>query len=177
MPFDCEPSEIALRLVIRPIVENYFGGRCIRFRDRVGGDWRRGLRAEMLDSHFVVFDLSFNNSNVQRELDYFDTLSAASLSGRFAAYVAYRFESLTTPPSTLGETFRPADDSIDCVLYECTDQDLTNLASKLVFTMERSLTALGFEEVAGRWIRDSSVHEMTNGRDREDWLERLRPPV
>ena len=147
MPFGCEQPEIAFRLVVKPVIERVFGGQCVRYTDKLLGDWRRTLRREMLYAHLIVFDLSFYNDNVRREKAYYDTI-AIRLIEKKCVSIAYRFErdplqfkSLTDWVDRRVFQSLPHD---QCFLYDCNDVDFKDLSQHLIHRCEAALLNIGF---------------------------------
>ena len=75
MPFNVHAANLAYRKVIKPIVENRLGGKCVRLSYPVYGNWRARLRLHMLYSHITIIDVSLGNPNVADEREYFRILN------------------------------------------------------------------------------------------------------
>lgn len=182
MPFHSEQPEIAYRLVVKPLVERFFGGKCVRLTHPTVGDWRRDLRRELLYSHLAVFDLSFDNESVRLEKEYYDAFAKATVEKRYIC-ISYMWDR----PPLIGERRLPRPKvSADCLYYDCSDDDLIDFAEQLTQRMRSELVSIGFRKgIMDPWVIypqpppagldvDTIDTEEEAAQFEKEWVENIR---
>lgn len=180
MPFDVEAAEITYQLVLRPLIRRFFGGKCIRCKHRTLGDWRKEVRKQMLYCHLTIFDLSFDNQNVQTEKRYFDQLEEHFYE-KSQISIHYIYDRPSPNPER--QVFYPTV-AHESLAYDCTDADFRDLAAALRERVESELSRIGFKK--GRvdpWVvypqpPPPGVHMIGSPQEaekiREQWINQIR---
>ena len=137
MPFGFAETEIAYSLVVKPVIERKLGGTCFRLDYPIDCDWEEHLRFHMFRRHAIIFDLSFNNENVQREKRFAQQLLARQ-SERAQLFICWTGDE-SHPRAHLGETVQ---DEIE--FYTCTKACLDRLAKYLHENLVDAFADIGF---------------------------------
>lgn len=159
MPFDHEPTEIAYRLVVKPLIEIVFGGKCIRLRHKVGhenDDWQKMLLKEFVSSHAFIFDLSYDNEHVRREREFYRIFCEIK-GGRFRDEQAIHISTMSDDPFPemgIPKPVRIRPTIVDDTLYYHWQQDyLLDFSHALRDRIQSALEGIGFERgVFDLWV-------------------------